>query len=591
MDHVKRLFDIPRHQLKSYPKDDMLTSKVNGKWVPWSTAKAIEHAEWFSKGLLELGISKGDKIAMISNNRPEWNIADMGILQIGAVDVPVYPTASEKDYEFIFNDAEVKICLVSGKELYDKVMLIRDKVPSMKEIYSFDPIEGVKSWNEILEKGKSASSNREAELKSTMESISEDDLATLIYTSGTTGVPKGVMLTHKNLVCNAIACISRLPVDSKGRSLSFLPICHVYERMIHYLYMITGVSIYFAESIDTVGDNLKEVKPQVFVAVPRLLEKVYDKIIAKGTDLSGIKKKLFFWAVDLGMQYEPGNRNNWWYRFRLKIARKLIFSKWQEALGGNVLAVASGGAALQPRLARIFLAAGIPVMEGYGLTETSPVIAVNCEKNDGVRIGTVGRVLDNVEVMIAQDGEILVKGPSVMKGYYKRPDATAETIDADGWLHTGDIGELVEGQFIRITDRKKEIFKTSGGKYIAPQPMENKFKESRFVEQVMIIGEGQKFPAALIVPAFVVVKEWGARHGHHFSSNEEMANSPVVKARIMQDIEEFNKDFGNWEQVKKIALLPQEFTILSGEMTPTLKLKRKFILEKYKDVVNGIYAE
>mgnify|MGYP000880818540 FL=1 len=424
-----------------------------------------------------------------------------------------------------------------------------------------------------------------------MESISEDDLATLIYTSGTTGVPKGVMLTHKNLVCNAIACISRLPVDSKGRSLSFLPICHVYERMIHYLYMITGVSIYFAESIDTVGDNLKEVKPQVFVAVPRLLEKVYDKIIAKGTDLSGIKKKLFFWAVDLGMQYEPGNRNNWWYRFRLKIARKLIFSKWQEALGGNVLAVASGGAALQPRLARIFLAAGIPVMEGYGLTETSPVIAVNCEKNDGVRIGTVGRVLDNVEVMIAQDGEILVKGPSVMKGYYKRPDATAETIDADGWLHTGDIGELVEGQFIRITDRKKEIFKTSGGKYIAPQPMENKFKESRFVEQVMIIGEGQKFPAALIVPAFVVVKEWGARHGHHFSSNEEMANSPVVKARIMQDIEEFNKDFGNWEQVKKIALLPQEFTILSGEMTPTLKLKRKFILEKYKDVVNGIYAE
>ncbi|MFN3343391.1 MAG: AMP-dependent synthetase/ligase, partial [Flavobacteriales bacterium] len=566
-------------------------SKVNGKWVPWSTAKAIDHAEWFSKGLLELGISKGDKIAMISNNRPEWNIADMGILQIGAVDVPVYPTASEKDYEFIFNDAEVKICLVSGKELYDKVMLIRDKVPSMKEIYSFDPIEGVKSWNEILEKGKSASFNREAELRSTMESISEDDLATLIYTSGTTGVPKGVMLTHKNLVCNAIACISRLPVDSKGRSLSFLPICHVYERMIHYLYMITGVSIYFAESIDTVGDNLKEVKPQVFVAVPRLLEKVYDKIIAKGTDLRGIKKKLFFWAVDLGMQYEPGNRNNWWYRFRLKIARKLIFSKWQEALGGNVLAVASGGAALQPRLARIFLAAGIPVMEGYGLTETSPVIAVNCEKNDGIRIGTVGRVLDNVEVMIASDGEILVKGPSVMKGYYKRPDATAETIDADGWLHTGDIGELVEGQFIRITDRKKEIFKTSGGKYIAPQPMENKFKESRFVEQVMIIGEGQKFPAALIVPAFNVVKEWGTRHGHHFSSNEEMANSPVVKARIMQDIEEFNKDFGNWEQVKKIALLPQEFAILSGEMTPTLKLKRKFILEKYKDVVNGIYAE
>lgn len=591
MQQVKRLFDIPRHQLNNFPKEDMLTSKVNGKWIPWSTAKVLEYSERMSIGLLELGITRGDKVAMISNNRPEWNISDLAILQIGAVDVPVYPTASEKDYEFIFNDSQVKICLVSSKDLYDKVMLIKDKVPSLKEIYSFDPIPGVKSWTEILSLGEKAASQRENELRQLMSSTSEDDLATLIYTSGTTGVPKGVMLTHKNIVSNALACVPRLPVNEKGKSLSFLPICHVYERMLHYLYMVTGVSIYFAESIDTVGDNLKEVKPQVFVAVPRLLEKVYDKIIAKGNEASAIKKMIFYWALNLGLKYEPGNRNGWWYNFRLKIARKLVFVKWQEALGGNVLAIASGGAALQPRLARVFLAAGIPVMEGYGLTETSPVIAVNCEKNDGVRIGTVGRILENVEVKIAEDGEILCKGPSLMKGYYNRPDATAESIDAEGWFHTGDIGEFVDKEFLKITDRKKEIFKTSGGKYIAPQPMENKFKESKFIEQVMVIGEAQKFPAALVVPCFPVVQEWARRHNLELKSNEEIAASPQVKERIMQDIEEYNKGFGHWEQVKKIELLPAEFSIASGEMTPTLKLKRKLILERYKAYVDKIYSE
>lgn len=591
MQQVKRLFDIPRHQLNNFPKEDMLTSKVNGKWIPWSTAKVLEYSERMSIGLLELGITRGDKVAMISNNRPEWNISDLAILQIGAVDVPVYPTASEKDYEFIFNDSQVKICLVSSKDLYDKVMLIKDKVPSLKEIYSFDPIPGVKSWTEILSLGEKAASQRENELRHLMSSTSEDDLATLIYTSGTTGVPKGVMLTHKNIVSNALACVPRLPVNEKGKSLSFLPICHVYERMLHYLYMVTGVSIYFAESIDTVGDNLKEVKPQVFVAVPRLLEKVYDKIIAKGNEASAIKKMIFYWALNLGLKYEPGNRNGWWYNFRLKIARKLVFVKWQEALGGNVLAIASGGAALQPRLARVFLAAGIPVMEGYGLTETSPVIAVNCEKNDGVRIGTVGRILENVEVKIAEDGEILCKGPSLMKGYYNRPDATAEAIDAEGWFHTGDIGEFVDKEFLKITDRKKEIFKTSGGKYIAPQPMENKFKESKFIEQVMVIGEAQKFPAALVVPCFPVVQEWARRHNLDLKSNEEIAASPQVKERIMQDIEEYNKGFGHWEQVKKIELLPAEFSIASGEMTPTLKLKRKLILERYKAYVDKIYSE
>ena len=591
MENVKRLFDIPRHQLKMFPKADMLTSKVGGKWVPWSTAQVVEASETLSLGLLEWGIEKGDKIAMISNNRPEWNITDLAILQIGAVDVPVYPTASENDYKFIFNDAEVKICFVSGKELYDKVMLIKDQVPSLKEIYAYDHIPGVKSWTDILDLGKKAGESTKMKMNTLMSSTTEDDLATMIYTSGTTGVPKGVMLSHKNLVSNALACIPRLPVDSKGISLSFLPICHVYERMLHYLYMITGVSIYFAESIDTLGDNLKEVKPNVFVAVPRVLEKVYDKILAKGSEQKGIKKKIFFWALELGLKYEPNGRNGWWYGVKLSIARKLVFKKWQEAVGGNVQAIASGGAALQPRLARVFLAANIPIMEGYGLTETSPVIAVNCEKNDGIRIGTVGRVLENVQVKIAEDGEICCKGPSLMMGYYKRPDLTAEVIDADGWFHTGDIGEWVDKEFLRITDRKKEIFKTSGGKYVAPQPMENKFKESRFVEQIMVIGEGKNFPAALVVPCFPVIKEWGVRHGINFSTNLEMATSEKVKARIMEDINEYNKAFGNWEQVKKIELLPEEFTILSGEMTPTLKLKRKYILEKYKDIVARIYGE
>ena len=588
MHNVKRLFDIPKYQLENFPKEDMFAAKIMGDWKKWSTREIIDQSRKMSHGLLKLGISKGDKVAMISNNRPEWNISDLAILQIGAVDVPVYPTAAEKDYQFIFNDAEVKICLVSGKDLYDKVARIRDQVPSLKEIYSYDHIEGVKSWKEILELG---TNGNDVELDRIMDTIQENDLATLIYTSGTTGVPKGVMLSHRNLVSNAVSCRERLPVSEDGRSLSFLPICHVYERMLHYLYMISGVSVYFAESIDTVGDNLKEVKPQVFVAVPRLLEKVYDKIMAKGEELTGIKHKLFFWAVSLAEKYEPGNRNSLWFRIRLFIARKLIFKKWQEALGGNVKAVASGGAALQPRLARIFLAAGIPVMEGYGLTETSPVVAVNCEKNDGVRIGSVGRVLGGVQVKIAEDGEICTKGPNLMLGYYKRPDLTAEVIDSEGWFHTGDIGEWMDKEFLRITDRKKEMFKTSGGKYVAPQVLENKFKESRFIEQVMVIGDGKKYPAALVVPSYAFVSEWCRRKGMDCSDHRAMVANEQVKDRIWNEIKMYNDSFGQWEQVKKIALLPFEFTIDSGELTPTLKLKRKYIMEKYKDVVEKLYNE
>ena len=587
MEQVKRLFDVPYYQLEKYPKTDALCTKVNGEWVKYSTQEFISKANLFSRGLLALGVQPGDKIALISsNNRSEWNICDIGILQIGAIDVPVYPTICAADYKFIFNDAQVKFCFVSDKELYDKVYSVKNEIPSLKEIYTFNKVDGTNNWLQVMDAGMKTDI---AEVEKLKAHVKEDDLATLIYTSGTTGVPKGVMLSHKNIVSNAKACIERLPVDSKGKSLSFLPVCHVYERMLHYLYMLTGVSIYFAESLDTVGDNLREVKPDVFTAVPRLLEKVYDKIIAKGEELSGIKRKLFFWAVSLGQEYDVVGKSAW-YGFKLAIARKLIFKKWQAALGGNAKAVASGSAALQPRLARVFLAAGIPVMEGYGLTETSPVVAVNCQTNNAVRIGTVGIPIKDVQVKFAEDGEILIKGPNVMMGYYNRPDLTAEVIDSEGWLHTGDIGEMAEGKFLKITDRKKEIFKTSGGKYIAPQIMENKFKESRFIEQIMVIGENQKHPAALVVPAFVFVKEWAARKNiSGLNTNQDIINNAQVKDRIWQEIEELNKNFGHWEEVKKIELLPNEWGVDTGELTPTLKLKRKFILDKYKDIVARIY--
>ena len=586
-DHVKRLFDIPRHQQKAYPQKDAFTAKINGKWEPTSIDTMLSEAMQVSKSLLKLGIEKGDKIGLISNNRPEWISMDCGILQVGAVDVPIYPTISAEDYKYIFNDAELKYCFVSDMELFEKVNSIKDQVPSLKHIYSFEQLEGVDHWIKFLAEGEG---KEDAEVESIMNSISENDLATLIYTSGTTGVPKGVMLSHKNLVSNALSCIERLPVDSNGKSLSFLPICHVYERMLIYLYMITGVSVYFAESMETIGDNLREIKPEVFTAVPRLLEKVYDKIVAKGSELTGIKKVLFFWALSLGEKYEPYGANGAWYEFQLSIARKIIFSKWKEALGGNVLAVASGSAALSPRLARVFLAAGVPIMEGYGLTETSPVATVNAWHDKGLMLGSVGRIIDGVEVKIAADGEILIKGPNVMQGYYNQPEKTKEVLTADGWFSTGDIGEFIGDRFLKITDRKKEIFKTSGGKYIAPQPMENKFKESRFIEQIMVIGESQKHPAAYVVPNFEFLKDWCVRKGIDFASNSAAIKNEKVIARIKKEIDKLNEGFGSWEQVKKFELVDSTWSVETKELTPTLKLKRKFIMEKYKDLFEKIYA-
>lgn len=591
MNNITRLFDFPYHQLEKYNLPDALVTKYGNEWVKTSTKEYIEKANAISRGLLRLGINKNEKIAVISStNRTEWNICDIGVLQTGAQNVPIYPTISEDDYEYILNHSESKYCFVSDKEVYDKVMMIKKNVPNLIEVYSFDEIAGCKSWKEILELGNDVSN--QSEVESRKDAITTNDLATIIYTSGTTGRPKGVMLSHSNLVSNVLDSSHRVPLrEGDTRGLSFLPICHVFERMILYLYQYYGISIYFAESIEKMSDNLKEVKPHVMTAVPRLLEKVYDKIYAKGADLDGIKKKLFFWAIDLGLAYEPYGANGWWYEFQLKIARKLIFSKWQEGLGGQLELMVSGSAALQPRLTRVFAAAGIPIMEGYGLTETSPVITVNDQRNRGFKIGTVGKPISHVEVKIAEDGEILCKGPNVMMGYYKDEEKTKEAI-IDGYFHTGDIGEIDAEGFLKITDRKKEMFKTSGGKYVAPQILENTFKQSRFIEQIMVIGEGQKMPAAFIQPNFEFIIDWAKRKKINIgTSNEEIIKNPEVIARIQEEVDHANEKFGNWEKIKRFELTPDVWSIDAGHLTPTMKLKRKVIKEIYNNLYIKIYGE
>jgi len=586
--NITRIFDFPYYQLETYNLDKALTTKYNGAWKSLSTQAYIDQANAISRGLLRLGVNPNDKIAVISSaNRTEWNVVDIGVLQIGAQNVPVYPTISEDDYKYILNHSEAKYCFVSCTEVFEKVKAIKDEVPSLKGIYAFDELNDCDNWNEVLNLGKDESN--QAEVETRKQAVEPQDLATLIYTSGTTGRPKGVMLSHKNLVSNVLDSEKRVPLNyGKAKALSFLPVCHVFERMILYLYQYCGVEIHFAESIEKMSDNLKEVKPNVMTAVPRLYEKVYDKIYAKGSDLIGIKKKLFFWAVNLGLQYEPYGANGWWYEKQLALARKLIFSKWQEGLGGNLELMVSGSAALQPRLTRVFAAAGLPIMEGYGLTETSPVISVNCQNNGGFRVGTVGRVIDNVDVKIAADGEILVKGPNVMLGYYKDPDKTAEVM-SDAYFHTGDIGEICKDGFLKITDRKKDMFKTSGGKYVVPSLLENELKQSRFIEQVMVIGEGEKMPAALIQPNFDFVREWAKRHQIDFNSHAEITSNTTLIARIQEEIDNANTKFAKWETVKKFELTPNIWTIDEGHLTPTMKMKRKVIKEKYKDLIENIY--
>ncbi len=585
---VTRVFDIIPQLLEKYNKPNALAAKENGKWVTYSTQKFADNVTNLSYGIYNLGLNREDKIAIIANNRPEWNFADFAIQQAGGVSVPIYPTISEGDLSFIIGDAQIKYIFVSSNDLFKKVKAVVANSQTVKEIYTFDKVDGAKHWTELLDEGKR--NPKPNEIAAIKNSIQPNHLLTILYTSGTTGNPKGVMLSHDNLISNSIASQTLCPFQPDWKALSFLPLNHVYERMLSTLYFFRGISIYYAENMDAIGANLKEVKPEVFSTVPRLLEKVYDKIIATGAQQKGIKKKLFFWALNLGLRYELNGANGWWYEFQLKIARKLVFIKWREALGGNIVAVVSGGAALQPRLSRVFNAAGITVLEGYGLTETSPVIAVNNFQPNSIRFGTVGTIIDKVTVKFADDGEILVKGPNVMLGYYNRPDATAEAIDSEGWFHTGDIGVLEDNRFLKITDRKKEIFKTSGGKYIAPVMIENKLKESSFIEQVMVIGENEKYASAFIVPSFSYLKEWCALHNIKYTTNEEMIKNEDVKKRIVLEVENLNEELAQYEKIKRPELLPREWSIDKNEMTPKLSLKRKVIMAANKDLIEKIYG-
>lgn len=591
-----RLFDAIEYQLKKFPKSDMLVSKVNGEWKPYSTGQVKEIVNRFSAGLLKLGVSandfsaeNSDKIAIISGNRPEWLLTDMAVQQTGAILVPIYPTTNPIELQFILNDATVKYIFVSNKDLLEKVKTISSGVPSLKNIYTFDEIDGADNYKTILDLADESSLIEVEQIK---EKIDWEHLATIIYTSGTTGTPKGVMLTHRNIVSNVFFSKESFPFEDapNQKILSFLPLNHIFEKMVSYIYIFSGIGIYYAEGMETIAENLKEIKPDGFCTVPRLLEKVFEKVMEKGRDLTGIKKKLFFWSVKLGEKYDNNIDGGFWYNVQLQLANKIVFSKWREALGGNISFIVTGGAACQERLLRIFNAAQIPVYEGYGPTENSPVICVNRKlpASDTV-YGTTGPAINGIEVKLAEDGEICVKGPTVMKGYYKRPDLTEEVI-IDGWLHTGDIGVWVNKRFLKITDRKKELFKTSGGKYVAPQPVENKLKESPYIEQVIVVGAEKKFVGALIVPSFPMLKKWYVENHLSYTSNEDAINNPKVIQLFREIVNSYNSFFNPVETVKKFELLPKEWSIDTGEMTPKLSIKRKVIMEKFRNEIDKIYS-
>lgn len=579
---IKRVFDLLKYSLEK-PKEDFVSGKIKGEWVNYSTVAFCEAVDHLSRGLISIGIRKDSRVAVMSHNRPEWNITDFAINQIGAYQIPLYPTLAEHDIQFILKDAAVSVVFIADHELYEKIKPCVSEVNPDIKIYSFNEVAGVESWKVLTDLGKSAT---DIDLDEYRNQVEPEDILTLIYTSGTTGTPKGVMLTHHNLVSNFVNSLVVIP-EGVHKGLSFLPLSHIFERMIIYLYLYNHTAVYYAESMETIVADIQHVKPNAFSTVPRLLEKVYDKIMEKGKSLTGIKKGIFFWSVALAERYtiDAGA----WYNFKLSIARKLVFKKWQEALGGEIVVIVSGGAALNPRLARIFWAAGMPVFEGYGLTETSPVITVN--RFGGTMFGTVGEVITGVEVKIAPDGEVLTRGHQVMKGYYQRPDLTSEALDQDGWFHTGDIGELIDGRFLKITDRKKEMFKTAGGKYVAPQMLENKYKESIFIEQIMVLGENRKFPSALVVPNFETLKSWANKKGITFTNQEDLIRNEQVLTKYNEVIEALNISFGKWEQVKRFALLPKEWSIDGGELTPKLSLKRKVITEKNADIIEKIYKD
>ena len=585
---VTRIFDLlPYHELKFKPKNDVVASKENGTWSKYSMKQYREIVDNISYGFLKLGVKPGDKIAQISSNRAEWNFLDMAILQVGAIHVPIYPTISESDYKYILNHAEVQYVFVLGIELLRKIQHILPDVPTLKDVFTYRDWKEVKHLNELIELGKQ---NPDPELlEARKKAIHRDEIATIIYTSGTTGNPKGVMLTHDNIISNFKAAAYIPPFGEEAKAVSYLPLCHVYERMLNYLYHYLGFSIYYAENLGTITDNMKEVQPDILSTVPRLLEKIYDKLFSTGHKLTGIKKYIFFWALHLSLRYELNGANGFFYELKRKVYDKLVYTKWRDALGGKHLLIVSGGAALQPRLARMFACAGFYVLEGYGLTETSPVIAVNDLTENGMKFGTLGPVLKNTRVMIADDGEICVKGPGVMKGYFKQPDLTADSIDADGWFHTGDLGHIEPEGHLKITGRKKELFKTSFGKYISPQPIEDTFKESLFIDQMVVLGENQKFAGALIVPDFTFLRSYCAVKEIPYTTNEEMIQLPRIRKRFQTEINKYNKCFGDTEKIKSWDLLDSEWTFDTGEITPTLKLKRNVIAKKYADKIAKLF--
>ena len=586
---ITRVFDILDLYKTTYKKEDVLSAKENKQWKKYSSEDLITKTNSVSYGLIALGLTDKDKVAIISNNRPEWNFCDYGCQQANLVTVPIFPTISNTDLTFILNHGEVTTIFISDKSIYAKLVAIEKEIPNVKHIISFNPIDGVMSFADFIKLGEQNANPQK--LAETKKAILPSNLLTILYTSGTTGTPKGVMITHHNLVSNVTACQGFAPFQSTWKALSFLPLNHVYERMVSTLYLYKGISIYYAEGLETIGDNLKEIKPQIFVSVPRLIERVYEKITATGEKLTGFKRKIFDWSMRIANTYELNNKNSLWYKIQHKIADKLVFSKWREAVGGNLVCIASGGAALNPKLERIFLCANIVCLQGYGLTETCVVVSVNRYGEDNIRIGTCGPVISGVEVKIAEeDGEILVKGPNLMMGYYKNPEATAEVMDSEGWFHTGDVGTFIEGRFLKITDRKKEIFKTSSGKYIAPLMIENKIKECRFVEQSMVVGENQKFASAIIVPSFVNFKEYCKDHNITWTNNEEMSAHEELKKLINDHVKVMNKSLAPYEQLKRVGILSKEWSIEGGELTPKMSLKRKVIKEKNIDAINKIFA-
>jgi len=587
---VKRTFDILDWILQEFPRKDALGGKDNDDWYVYSTAEYVEKSHHFAIGLMALGLKKGDKLATVTTNRPEWNFVDMGLAMTGMVHVPIYPTIGDEEYSYILEHAEINLLLVGDRKLYEKIKPIAALLPKITNIFSFDEIAGVRNYKEIIQLGISHETELSSQLEQIKKEVDPEDLATIIYTSGTTGVPKGVMLTHSNLVSNFLAHSKMHNLGKDHHVISFLPLCHVYERSVNYHFQYKGMGIYYVGNLGQIVSAIREIKPHMFNSVPRLLERVYDGFVSKGNELTGLKKMIYFWALRLTRHFEYNKKYNIFLKFRIRIADKLIYSKWRAALGNNIVYIVSGGAALQPKIARVLGMAGMLNLEGYGLTETSPVISVNNPNTKSMKIGTVGEILPNVDLKFGDDGEILIKGPGVMKGYYKAPELTADVIDQEGWFHTGDIGVLEEGKYLKITDRKKEMFKLSGGKYIAPQMIENKLKASFFIEQVMVIGAGEKFASALVSPNFIYLHDWCSQHKIHFQNNEELIQKPEVLAQFQREVVAINKTLGEHEEIKRFRLVNEEWTPQSGELSPTLKIKRNYVAAKYKSIIDEIYS-